>query len=140
MRRPENQEYLTQMVLRPYLATNFELKSPEVTDLARRVARDLGILEAIRQWWISTRARAERPDVDFLADDYESPWINGFIFMAFIYFIGMVIGWYFRAWWYKSEPKGRRTISVQSQTTYTRGATNPRFKPLADEAHGAYVQ
>jgi hypothetical protein len=43
-----------------------------------------------------------------------------------------------RMWLSENELGWTRSVSTQSQTTYTsvRGATRPRFQPLADQSHG----
>ena len=133
MSLPHNQEYLMQVVLRPHLASNLELKSPEVYETAIRVARDLGVLNAIHQWWNTVGARADEGDGD------ESQ--SAFWFIAAIYFLGVLSGYlYLYLKKYRAErPKATRTVAVQSPTTYTelKGNARPRFKPLSEHSHGA---
>ena len=40
----------------------------------------------------------------------------------------------------RSPPSAAWDVAVQSQVTYTRHCLTPRFKPLGEGAHGAWVQ
>lgn len=138
MARPENEEYLVQMVLRPHLSQNHELKSPRVHQAALRVAESLGILTAIQTWW-ATIAGANAQDVlETEPNGHNHGWML-WCFLALAFFAGMMVASFIN-WMVRPKKKEKRSIGVQSHTTYSAltNAERPRFRPLPDRMHGAY--
>jgi hypothetical protein len=131
-------EFLTQMVLRYEISKEPELQHPDVREKAMDAARYLGVLNQILATYIVARAPGADgvdPEQCKATDRGESPeiWL-----LIDIFLLGMFLAWiinYIKSKWRRPT----RTVSTQSQTTFTsvRGAANARFLPLPEYSHGA---
>jgi RNA:NAD 2'-phosphotransferase (TPT1/KptA family) len=138
LRLVNDDEFLTQMVLRNEISLEPELQHPDVRDKAWEAARWLGVLNQILATYAVARAPAAQgldPEQCQAGDRGES--LN-ILLLVFTLILGMTIAWIFN--FIKSKwRRPTRTMSTQSQTTYTgvRGVANARFLPLPENSHGA---
>jgi hypothetical protein len=159
LRLEGDDEYLQQCVLRDKISSEPHKKNWDIQNKALDVARRLGKLEAINAWCVTflanaMRARAEEScSADAHKGNNDDPWTFVIVLASFFFIVGMLAG----ALLYHICSKRRRAIigadppvreavqkrdvGVQSQTTYTslRGVVQPRFHPLAEESHGAFM-
>jgi hypothetical protein len=154
-RLEDDEEFLTQMVLRDTLSETPELLNPWIQQQAIRVAQRLGKYVAIMDLYHRTVrganaedtcpiVLAEMPKPVTLAEMPIGPlwfWFVSAIVMLLMFLLGCMCGWLLKRSSGRKAPS-TRNISTQSQTTYTslRGCTVPRFHPLPEMAHGASVE
>jgi hypothetical protein len=151
-----DEEYLAQMVVRDSLSPDPTLLSPDVQAKARRVAERTGALAAILQFHAVAYANMKASADDGTCKAQEEGGgnsIDAWLFMLFIFILGMAIASLVNHVWKWLKPKGvpqrsvatqteksERSIATQSQVTYTyvRGVQDPRFLPLPEHSHGIF--
>ena len=129
-------------MLRDVTSERPEIHNPGIQGKAIQVAKAKGILGAIYTYYATLSRGAEATDTCTIVDEPQDNCFYAWMFMLFIFVMGMAFGWLLKTFLSPKEAKAtQRSVATQSQTTYTelRGVANPRFHPLPDTSHGAEV-
>ncbi len=75
------------------------------------------------------------------ADSAVKNYMMNFMLMALVVglALGFVFGWRVHRWWTQTPKIVRRNMMTQSQVRYGWGRVDPRFIPLPDGDHGAWL-
>jgi hypothetical protein len=129
------------MVLRDTFSATPELLNPWIQETATKVAKRLGKLAAIMEFYHKGIRGARGEDV-CPAEMPESSSMTAWLFMLVVFLLGVFVGWCLnKCLTGRKAPILTRNVATQSQTTYIelRGCTNPSFIPCQKLATEAFV-